>query len=299
MRLLSKHNIEDILFFDVETAHADYSFGEKSPLYDAWEYDHIKNVEDQKELIQLYMDTAPLYGEFGRIACITVGAVRGGKIILKTFDDKDEKVLLEGFMEACSKFANNKTVLCGHNIIDFDIPFVMKRAIINRVPLHILFDTAHLKPWETSTLDTALLWKGTGWKKQSFISVLTSLGLPSPKETISGKDVGKVYWEEGVDKISRYCEGDVFSTINLFRALRYEDPLELADAPIETEQGIIDYLYKGGAYTKEVKSKLEEVLQEMSKDDRDKAIEILNMIPTKAKGKETFITKKHIKELCT
>jgi hypothetical protein len=29
------------------------------------------------------------------------------------------------------------------------------------------------------------------------------------------------------------------------------------------------------------------------------AVEILNSIPTKAKGKETFITKKDIKELCS
>jgi hypothetical protein len=32
--------------------------------------------------------------------------------------------------------------------------------------------------------------------------------------------------------------------------------------------------------------------------DKKMAVEILNAIPTKAKGKETFITKKDIKELC-
>lgn len=298
MRLLHKHNIEDILFFDVETAHADYNFSEDSPLYDAWEYDHMKDVSTVEELIALYMSSAPLSPEFGRIACITVGAVRDEKVILKTFSDLNEQTLLRDFMEACGKFATNKTVLCGHNILDFDMPYIMRRAIANRVPLHQLFDTAHLKPWETSVLDTAILWKGTGWKKQSLLSVLTCLGLPSPKDDITGKDVGRVYWTEGVDRIVTYCEKDVLQSINLFRALRYEDPLEVAETFVAKEVGIIEYLFNGGAYTEEVRSELKNVLDSLDEDDKAKAIEILNVLPTKAKGKETFITKKDIKELC-
>jgi len=298
MRLLKKHNIEDVLFFDIETAHGDYKFGEESQMFDAWEYDQARNVEGVTELIELYMKTAPLYGEYGRIACITIGAVRDGKVILKTFKDADEKVLLEEFMASVDKFANNKTVLCGHNILDFDIPFVAKRSIVNRVDLHLLFDTAHLKPWETSVLDTAILWKGTGWKKQSFLSVLSSLGLPSPKDDISGKDVGRVYWTEGVDRIVTYCEKDVLQTVNLFRALRYEDPLEAAETFEPKKEGIIDYLFNGGAYTDEVRDSLRDFLNACDAKEKKMAIEILNSIPTKAKGKETFITKKDIKELC-
>lgn len=298
MRLLKKHNIEDVLFFDIETAHGDYKFGEESQMFDAWEYDQARNVEGVTELIELYMKTAPLYGEYGRIACITIGAVRDGKVILKTFKDADEKVLLEDFMASVDKFANNKTVLCGHNILDFDIPFVAKRSIVNRVDLHLLFDTAHLKPWETSVLDTAILWKGTGWKKQSFLSVLSSLGLPSPKDDISGKDVGRVYWTEGVDRIVTYCEKDVLQTVNLFRALRYEDPLEVAETFEPKKEGIIDYLFNGGAYTDEVRDSLRDFLNACDAKEKKMAIEILNSIPTKAKGKETFITKKDIKELC-
>lgn len=298
MRLLKKHKIEDVLFFDIETAHGDYSFGEQSKMFDAWEYDQARNVEDMDELIDLYMSTAPLYGEYGRIACITIGAVRDGKVILKTFKDEDEKTLLQSFMDSVDKFSNNKTILCGHNILDFDIPFVAKRSIINRVDLHLLFDTAHLKPWETSVLDTAILWKGTGWKKQSFLSVLSSLGLPSPKDDISGKDVGRVYWTEGVDRIVTYCEKDVLQTVNLFRALRYEDPLEVAETFEPKKEGIIDYLFKGGAYTDEVRDSLRDFLNSCDAKEKKMAIEILNSIPTKAKGKETFITKKNIKELC-
>jgi uncharacterized protein YprB with RNaseH-like and TPR domain len=297
MRLLKKQNIEDILFFDIETAHADYNFSEESPLFDAWNYDHAKHVESIEELIELYMDTATLHPEYGRIACITVGCVRNGELVLKTFSDSDEKELLQNFMDSVEKFANNKTYLSGHNILDFDIPFVMRRALVNRVPLHILFDTAHLKPWETAVLDTAVLWKGTGWKKQSLLSILTAMGLPSPKDDISGKDVGRVYHTEGVERIVTYCEKDVLQTANLFRALRYEEPLEVAEEYVPVEEGIIDYLYSGGLYTDAVKDKLKAHLDTLNETDYGLAIEILSAIPTKAKGKETYITKKDIKEL--
>jgi len=298
MRLIKKQNIEDILFFDIETAPADNNFNSDSPLYDAWHYDHMRNVETEQELIELYNSKAALYGEYGRIVCITIGAVRNGEIILKSFAGIDEKQILIDFMESVSKFANNKTYLCGHNIQDFDMPFVMKRCLVHRVELQMLFDTAHLKPWETSTLDTALLWKGTGWKKQSFISVLSALGLPSPKDDISGADVGRIFYEGDIDRIVTYCEKDVIQVVQLIRALRYEEPLKLAENYVAVPEKILTYLFEGGEYTSEVASQLKESLNGMSAEDKKIAIEILNTIPTKAKGKETDITKADIKKLC-
>ena len=59
MRLLKKHNIEDVLFFDIETAHGDYKFGEESQMFDAWEYDQARNVEGVTELIDCLLYTSP------------------------------------------------------------------------------------------------------------------------------------------------------------------------------------------------------------------------------------------------
>jgi len=300
MRLLHKYNIEDVLFFDVETAPVEKDFNKESFLYDAWYYDQLKNVEDEKDLVELYNKKASLYAEYGRIVTITIAGVKNNEVILKSFFDSDEKKLLEDFNESINRFATNKTVLCGHNILDFDMPFVMRRCLVNKVPLHLLFDTAHLKPWETSVLDTAILWKGTAWKKQSFLSVLTALGLPSPKEEFSGADVGRIFREGGIDRIVKYCERDVMQTVNLLRALRYEEPftefINMSKYKPEPKK-ILDYLYEGGQYDDQIKGQLKDILNELSKEDKLIATEILNAIPTKAKGKETFITKKDIKEL--
>jgi hypothetical protein len=47
------------------------------------------------------------------------------------------------------------------------------------------------------------------------------LGIPSPKEDISGKDVGKVYWQEnGLERIKTYCQKDVLTVAQIILKLK-------------------------------------------------------------------------------
>ena len=96
----------------METAPADGNFSEESPLYEAWYYDHFKNLkedETEEDLIALYNNKASLFAEYGRIVAITIGAVRNNEVILKSFSNEDEAQLLRDFNESVSKFATNKT----------------------------------------------------------------------------------------------------------------------------------------------------------------------------------------------
>lgn len=295
MRILRKQDIEDFLFFDIETAPSVAELTEDSPLWDAWEYHCVKN--DIEDVAGSYLEQAPLHAEFGRIACITIGAVRNGEIILKSFDNNDEAELLNEFNESVSKFATNKTWLCGHVITGFDVPFIMKRCMVHRILPHILFDVAHLKPWELSVMDTATLWKGTAFKMSTLISLTAALGLESPKDDISGADVGRLFWEGEIDRIVKYCEKDVVAVINVVQALRGEESLEVAEAFVPEPVGLIDYLWSGGEYTDEIDDLLRETLSKMNKIDKGRALDILNALPSRAKGRVTSITKKDIKEL--
>jgi len=297
MRILRKQNIEDFLFFDIETAPSVPELIRDTLLWDAWEYHCIKNgIED---VAGSYLQQAPLHAEFGRIACISIGVVRKGKIRIKSFKNDDEKLLLEEFNEVISSFTNNKTFLCGHVITGFDIPFVAKRCMVHRLLPHILFDVAHLKPWEVSAMDTATLWKGTAFKMSTLISVCAALGIDSPKDDISGSDVGRLFWHGGIDRIINYCEKDVVAVINIVMALRAEDPLETAEVIEEEPVGVLDYIFAGGEYTPRIAEQLSEMISKMNKTDKGRAMDILNALPCRAKGKETTITKKKIKELFT
>lgn len=296
MRILKKVKLEDFLFIDIETVPIEESLQEDSPLWDAWEY-YCKN-KDIDDIAALYDKEASFHAEFARIACITIGVIHEGKIHVKTFNDLDEKKLLQEFVDTLKDTTNLKTQLCGHAIINFDAPFIMKRLIVNGVDLPVMFDVAHLKPWEVNYLDTANLWKGTAYKASSLIAVATALGLPSPKEDISGGNVRKLYFEGDIDRISRYCERDVIATANVVMKLRGEEPLEAEVGEIETEPlGLLEYLYLGGEYNDDVKEQLWSMLAKMNQTDRERAFVILYSIPSKAKGKETHITKKDVKDL--
>jgi len=155
------------------------------------------------------------------------------------------------------------------------------------------------KPWEISELDLAILWKGSSFNRASLINVANVFGLPSPKDDISGKDVGRVYWEEGVDRISKYCRKDVITTINVFRKMCLREPLKLSNThPAEpTKTSLVLSLFGGAKYGVKEKKKVEALLGNMTKEEFDKAIVILKALSSTAKGKVTKIKTAHIKEL--
>jgi len=247
MQILIKQKIENIVFIDIETAPVDPDFNEKSYLYDAWKY-FCANKDFDGTIIESYLKESPLYAEFGRIVCITMGVVKKKKIFLKTFFG-DEKEILEDFNDALDKTINLKSWLCGHTITGFDCPYIAKRCLINQVELHKWFDVAHLKPWEVEYLDLATLWKATAFKPTPLITMATALGVASPKDDMSGKDVGRIFYEGGIKRIMAYCEKDVICVINCYRALCYEGPLNVDQKTLTTETGILTYLINGGKYT--------------------------------------------------
>jgi len=300
MRVLNKYNLEDFLFLDIETVQGEENFKESSHTYDAWRYDKLKETKGstEQELIELYNTTAGLYAEYGKIVCVTIGIIRNGETRIKSFFGDNEKVLLTEFNEMLETFVNNKTWLCGHAVTGFDAPYIMKRCLINGLPINQLFDAAHLKPWEVQYMDTMTLWKSTGWRVSSLSSIVSAFGLPSPKDDISGADVSKAYYKGDLDRIVTYCEKDVNSVISIVKKMRGDiDTVPTSIPVIDEHKGILTYLFEGGKYNKDVKEKLKDALSKLSKTDLKIAVEILNTIPTKAKGKQTYITKKDIKEL--
>ena len=113
--------------------------------------------------------------------------------------------------------------LCGHNIKEFDIPYICRRLVINQIAFPTLLQLHGKKPWETKYLvDTLELWKFGDFKNYTSLKLLAGvLGFPSPKDDIDGSDVGRVYREEkDLERIAHYCEKDVVATVQLFLKFR-------------------------------------------------------------------------------
>jgi predicted PolB exonuclease-like 3'-5' exonuclease len=110
---------------------------------------------------------------------------------------------------------------CGHNIKRFDVPFIAKRLAINGLAIPINFQIFKMKTWEIPFLDTSDVWSFGAWQESycSLELLCNSLGVPTPKDGVVGKEVGEVYYNGGIDRIVEYCEKDVEATCKVLLKL--------------------------------------------------------------------------------
>jgi len=100
--------------------------------------------------------------------------------------------------------------------------------IINQVPLPEKLNLFGKKPWEIAHLDTMDLWRFGDYKHYTSLKLLTSiLGIPSPKDDISGSEVGDVFYKEkNIQRIVIYCEKDTIAIAQLLLRFNNEPLIE-------------------------------------------------------------------------
>ena len=150
---------------------------------------------------------------------------------IKSFYGHDEKKILADFIATINKIENfnNKWCFAGHNIKEFDIPFICRRMIINGFSLPPYLDFQNMKPWETNIVDTFQYWRFGDYKNYTSLKLLAAaMNIPSPKDDIDGSMVGELYWTGSDDerlvnlkRIASYCQKDVITTGNII--LRFKN----------------------------------------------------------------------------
>lgn len=223
--------LKHILFIDIETAPC---VAQLDLLSEAMQEQWLRKAKNFKSTTGeinapalLFNEKAGIFSEFAKVVCIGIGCFieRDGewKILLKSLADDDEKVLLNQFCMALSKFIDQFADLqfCGHNIKEFDIPFLCRRMIIHGMQLPECMRLHGKKPWEIAHIDTLELWKFGDFKHYTSLALLAEvLGIPSPKDDIDGSMVGDVYWKEkDLGRISQYCLKDVHTTAKVYLRL--------------------------------------------------------------------------------
>lgn len=284
MKILRELNLKDLLFIDIETVPLVQELKEGTPLHESWDYKVRHNRDNDNyegTLNESYIKHSALYAEFAKIVCITVGMVVNDVLKIKSYSDDDEVVILNDFTRQLTNMsANNRGLrLAGHAIKGFDIPFIMRRCIINQIELPSLIDTAHLKPWELTAIDTLELWKGSGFRGCSLINIATALGLSSPKDEMEGGDTYKVYYnvKNGLDLIRQYCEKDVKTVCNVILKCRYEKPVELEAANLDVKKaGLVETAFNTRSVAS--KAKLISKVEALSEGEVSQGREILQAI---------------------
>jgi 3'-5' exonuclease len=225
--MLDTINLKQILFLDIETVpqEKEYEFVSE-PMKKFWEKKSSFFRDKDSSAGDVYQ-RAGIYAEFGRIICISVGAITGEDkdfgFKLKSYYGDDEKKILKEFSEMCIKVEKNKSIyLCAHNGKEFDFPYIARRMLVHGITLPGILDIAGKKPWEVQHLDTLELWKFGDFKNFTSLDLLTHIfNIPSPKQDIDGSMVADVYYiKKDIEKIRSYCERDVLAVAQLL--MRYK-----------------------------------------------------------------------------
>lgn len=229
------NQLQRILFLDIETVPQRKSFNElSSRCQSLWQKKALNlslrvKEEHENDVEQLYESRAGIYAEFGKVVCISMGCLnrlnkKVFKLKLKSFSGKDEKSILLAFKTLMDQHFSNLDLhfVCGHNIKEFDLPFIARRMIINEIPLPQLLKVNGRRPWQLNhIIDTMALWKFGDYKNYTSLDLLAhSLAIESPKTDLDGSQVFKVYYKDNdLARITTYCEKDVQTTIKVFLKL--------------------------------------------------------------------------------
>jgi len=230
--VFNPQGIYEMLFFNSKTVllypKIDQLEKENKALYERWLYQAkkftIESDRDDAEYMQeTYKQNAIKYPEFSRVVAITYAKVysEGGtlKRYMKKVRDEDELVVLKTFLEELYKISTEAVqstpnffpILCGHNILNHDIPLLIKKCVQYKdqlekgIPL-ILKRSLGIKPWESGVIDTVDVWKFNGYDRMPLMLIADYLGLKKTVDLLPLDEVSQKYWEMVGDDAEKALE---------------------------------------------------------------------------------------------
>ena len=232
--------IENLFLLDIETVSGVQNFNLLNDEWkELWTEKILKSLPTDITAEEYYPKRAAILAEFAKVVCISTGYFKKEnnewQLRIKSFYSENEKDVLESFTRMLDQLhlKNSKWIFTGHNIKEFDIPFLSRRMLVNNIAIPSYIDFQNMKPWDTPVLDTLHLWRFGDYKHYTSLKLLAAtLGVPSPKDDIDGSKVGEVFWgEKNLERIAIYCQKDVATVANVL--------LRFKGLPLLTEQQIV------------------------------------------------------------
>jgi hypothetical protein len=135
-----------------------------------------------------------------------------------------ETALLRQFVEDMrdmySGTSGMRPVLCGHNLIGFDLPFIWRRCVIRGVKPPLWWPRS-VKPWSDHVADTMLMWAGDRGTI-GMDRLCKALGIAG-KDGMTGADVWPMVQAGRIAEVSAYCSDDVRRTRAIYQRLTFAE----------------------------------------------------------------------------
>lgn len=201
------------MFLDIETLPAGEENLEK--LEKVWQRRRKKaQARGQKgQSFEEFVENTNLSGAFGRIFCISYAI------------DEEEPVCLAGaekeMLEQFWIMAEDMDRFIGHNILEFDLRFILQRSMIlgvkpsreisfRKYTNHPVFDTMH--EWNKWTFNAYV----------SLDELAHAFDLETSKKGIDGSQVHAFYKDGRHEEIKNYCNADVALTRKVYKKMNFE-----------------------------------------------------------------------------
>ena len=235
------------IFLDIETLPPVEEFREKlaREIYTEPGPDELGPDEEESDVeLERRFRGLALRGEWGRLLCVGLvveeeGVVKHCGLLGRDRETwrfhLDEARTLKSFWKLVAGGREGQDLFIGHNLLDFDLPFLYKRSCIHgvRPSVNLSFRRYYSRP----VFDT--MWEWTKWRHRISLHELTqALGIPSPKESgVDGLGIYDLYQQGRHEEIAEYCMRDVRCAREAFYRLQYETapPLPSYESPaVET-----------------------------------------------------------------
>lgn len=223
------------VFFDIETLPPDECWREQIP-YGALRRLECRARSDEFDDEDLCNDEQfrrlALHGAYGRLLCIGVIVERNGVETLRGVYGRerdtlqlhlDEARTLRGFWKLMQSFDVRRDLIIGHNIYDFDLPFINQRSMIYGVP-----QTAQLSPARyrrQPVYDTLHEW--THWVNRRSVSLTELAKILNVELTktdgMDGGQVCEMFCAGRHQEIADYCLRDVEMVQAVYRKMTFAE----------------------------------------------------------------------------
>ena len=191
------------------------------------EYITAKKIEIDAAFDERYRKTS-FDGALGQIVCVSYAIDDDDPAVIYASDWKNSEQfiltsLYENLQTAYTPNSQVRPVFIGHNIVSFDLRFLLQRSIIVGVkpPMFIPFKA---KPWDDVVFDTMTAWAGVG-NRVSMAKLCEVFKIDAKGSEVDGEIDGSKVWDYvqagRIDDVATYCIHDVIRTRQIYKRINF------------------------------------------------------------------------------
>jgi len=184
-------------------------------------------AEEKPALVDEAILRTGLDAAFGQVVCISwaVGDDPVQTLASWGITSEHEGALLRNWVAQMTALYDPRKgqmpIVCGHNMVGFDLPFLHKRCIVHGIkPPYWM--PRNVKPWSDRVYDTMTQWAGDR-DRISLDRLCRVLGIPGKGDGPTGADVWPMAQAGEWDQIADYCAADVERTRAVYRRMTFAE----------------------------------------------------------------------------